>query len=72
MTLKTPHPVFDLWCQWCVDHTRFIPFEQWIRYTHPVDPIGRAILDYTTQTEKAKALWAIALSSPGGPSGSTS
>lgn len=45
--MKTHHIVFDLWCRWCVDHKCFVPFERWMNYTHPVEPIGRAILDYT-------------------------
>lgn len=27
----------DLWCQWCTDHGRFVSFDEWRKYTLPVE-----------------------------------
>lgn len=34
--------VIHRWCQWCVNHGRMVPLQDWIRFTLPVED-GQAI-----------------------------
>lgn len=27
------------WCQWCVDHQKMIPLQEWLGYTLPIEDI---------------------------------
>ncbi len=40
-----PHPVFNVWCDNCARRGKFIPFQEWIGWTHDADT-ARAILQY--------------------------
>lgn len=31
--------VINAWCTWCVNHRKFVPFEEWKRYTHGDDAL---------------------------------
>lgn len=26
--------IMNVWCTWCVNHQKFVPFVEWTRYTH--------------------------------------
>lgn len=50
--LQPLHEALNLWCQWCVEHERFVPFEEWKNYTLPAHPHGFAIMEYESVAPK--------------------